>query len=93
MPLIDTRIDPVSEAFARNRDHTLGILAEVRALEQRTRDRSAQSRPLFEKRGQLLPRERIALLLDPGSSYLELSTLAGYGWTTRTWPNAFPAPV
>ncbi|MEO6623276.1 MAG: carboxyl transferase domain-containing protein [Burkholderiaceae bacterium] len=79
MSFIDTRIDPLSEAFADNRDYTLRMLAEVRALEQRTRDRSAQSRPLFEKRGQLLPRERIAVLLDPGSSYIELSTLAGYG--------------
>lgn len=29
-------------------------------------------------RGKLLPRERINLLLDKGSSFLELSTLAGY---------------
>ena len=79
MPFFDSRIDPQSEASANNRAHTLRMLAEVRALEQRTRDRSAQSRPLFEKRGQLLPRDRIALLLDPGSNYLELSTLAGYG--------------
>ena len=79
MPVIDTRIQPQSEAFATNREHMLRTLAEVRALEQRTRDRSAQSRPLFDKRGQLLPRDRIALLLDPGSDYLELSTLAGFG--------------
>ncbi len=79
MPVIDTRIDPHSEAFATNRDHMLRTLAEVRALEQRTRERSAQSRALFEKRGQLLPRERIALLLDPGSPYLPLCTLAGLG--------------
>jgi geranyl-CoA carboxylase beta subunit len=79
MPVIDTRIQPQSEAFATNRAHMLRTLAEVRALEQRTRDRSAQSRPLFDKRGQLLPRDRIALLLDPGSDYLELSTLAGFG--------------
>ncbi len=57
----------------------LQLLAEVRMLEQRTRERSAQSRALFEKRGQLLPRERIALLLDPGSNFLELSALAGFG--------------
>jgi geranyl-CoA carboxylase beta subunit len=31
----------------------------------------------FVKRGQLLPRERVALLLDKGSPFLELSTLAG----------------
>ena len=31
------------------------------------------------KRGKLLPRERIELLLDPGSPFLELSPLAGVG--------------
>ena len=34
--------------------------------------------PLFDKRGQLLPRERVARLLDPGVPFLELSTLAGW---------------
>lgn len=29
-------------------------------------------------RGKLLPRERIAALLDPGSPFLELSQLAGH---------------
>ncbi len=79
MTPFDSRIDPRSEAFATNRDHMLRMLAEVRGLEQRTRDRSALSKPLFDKRGQLLPRDRIALLLDPGSAYLELSALAGFG--------------
>ena len=31
-----------------------------------------------DKRGQLLPRERVARLLDPGIPFLELSTLAGW---------------
>ncbi|MFO1192479.1 MAG: acyl-CoA carboxylase subunit beta [Rhodoferax sp.] len=79
MPVLDTRIDPHSETFAANRAHMLRLLQEVRALEQRTRERSAASKPLFDQRGQLLPRERIALLLDPGSDYLELSALAGFG--------------
>ena len=73
MPVLDTRLDPHSEAFATNRSHMLRLLGEVRALEQRTRDRSAQSKPLFDKRGQLLPRDRIALLLDPASSFLASS--------------------
>jgi geranyl-CoA carboxylase beta subunit len=76
MPAIDTRITR-NDAWRVNRDHMATLLAEVRMLEQRTRDRSAQSRPLFDKRGQLLPRERLALLIDPGSSYVELSTMAG----------------
>ncbi|MGO4255147.1 acyl-CoA carboxylase subunit beta [Marmoricola sp. RAF53] len=31
------------------------------------------------KRGKLLPRERIELLIDPGTAFLELSPLAGWG--------------
>ena len=60
------------------REHQLGLIAEWRAIESRTRERSAQAAPLFAKRGQLLPRERVARLLDPGTPFLELSTLAGW---------------
>ncbi len=78
MPVIDTRIDPASTAFVENRTHMLGLIDAWRALEQRTRDESAKAAPLFERRGQLLPRERVARLLDPGAPWLELSTLSGY---------------
>ena len=54
-------------------------LQRLRALEQRAADASARARPVFERRGQLLPRERVALLLDPGRPWLPLCTLAGYG--------------
>ena len=40
--------------------------------------REQQAREKFQQRGQLLPRERLALLLDRGSPFLELSTLCGY---------------
>ena len=60
------------------RDYQLGLIAELRMIESRTRERSAQAGPLFAKRGQLLPRERVARLLDPGTPFLELSTLAGW---------------
>ena len=33
----------------------------------------------FRQRGKLLPRERLELLLDPGTPFLELSPLAAYG--------------
>jgi geranyl-CoA carboxylase beta subunit len=79
MPVLETRIQPQSDEFVCNRSHMEQRLNEAHALAQRTRDRSAVARPLFDKRGQLLPRERIALLIDPGSAYLELSALAGYG--------------
>ncbi|HQX58963.1 MAG: acyl-CoA carboxylase subunit beta [Rhodoferax sp.] len=78
MTTFESRINPHSDVFVANRTHMLRMLADVRELEQRTRDRSARSRPLFDKRAQLLPRDRIALLLDPGSAWLELSQLAGF---------------
>jgi geranyl-CoA carboxylase beta subunit len=57
---------------------TLERVAALRALEARTAQASQRSKPQFEKRGQLLPRERVALLLDPGQPWLPLCTLAGY---------------
>ncbi len=54
-------------------------LAEVRALEAQVVAESASKREKFESRGQLLPRERVARLIDRGSEFLELSPLAGLG--------------
>lgn len=60
--------------------------AGVEALIQTWRDAEARvvaaeqlAAPKFAKRGRLLPRERLALLLDRGAPFLELSTLAGLG--------------
>ena len=78
MATLDTRVVTQSEQYQGNRAALLEQLATLRALEQRTRDKSATSRPLFDKRGQLLPRERLGHLLDVAAPFLELSTLAGY---------------
>ncbi len=53
-------------------------IAALRALEQRAAGKSAEAGAVFERRGQLLPRERVGLLLDPGRPWLPLCTLAGY---------------
>ena len=76
MAHIESTISPGSEAFQANRASTLALLQRVREFEARTVQASAASRERFEKRGQLLPRERLALLLDPGTPFLELCTLA-----------------
>src|SRR5262249_37151367 len=54
-------------------------VAEFRAFEEQVRHTSNAKKDQFQKRGQLLPRERVALLLDRGSPFLEISTLAGLG--------------
>ena len=78
MPVIQSTLDTAGEAFQRNRAHMLGLVERLRTLEARARDASARAKPLFDKRGQLLPRERIARLLDAGAPWLDLSSLAGY---------------
>jgi geranyl-CoA carboxylase beta subunit len=64
--------------MSANREHMLQMIARWRDIEARTRERSAQAGPLYAKRGQLLPRERVQRLLDPGTPFLELSSLAGW---------------
>src|ERR1700751_5325355 len=78
MTIIENTIAPGSAAFKANRDGMLGLISRMRALEERTRSASGAAKDRFHKRGQLLPRERVALVLDPGTPFLELSTLAGY---------------
>jgi geranyl-CoA carboxylase beta subunit len=78
MPKIESRIDTAGATFAANRAHMQGLLAQLRATEARTRARSQEAGPRFARRGQILPRERVGLLLDPGAPALELSTLAGW---------------
>ncbi|MCC6212433.1 MAG: acyl-CoA carboxylase subunit beta [Burkholderiales bacterium] len=78
MPAILSKLDVSSAAFQANRAAMLERIGMLRDLEARTRRKSAAAKPLFDKRGQLLPRERIARLLDAGAPWLELSSLAGY---------------
>ncbi len=73
-----SRIDPRSEAFLQQRAAMLELIEGLRALEGRAVAASAAAKPAFDKRGALLPRERLARLLDPGAPFLELASLAGY---------------
>ena len=78
MPVFRTRVDTTSDEFARRREAMLGLVDELRSLEDRAVAASARADGRFAKRGQLPPRERVARLLDPGAPFLELRNLAGY---------------
>lgn len=78
MPAIQSQVDPQSESFRRERAQMLALIDSFRTLEDRVRNTSNSQEAKFRARKQLLPRERIALLLDRGSSWLEFSTLAGF---------------
>ena len=77
MPALRSTLNARSDAFAANSHRMRGLLAEVQRLENIVIAESQSKRVKFDERGQLLPRERVARLLDRGSSFLELSRLAG----------------
>src|SRR5689334_13164097 len=79
MPTLNTQLDAQSQAFKANAQRMAERLAEVQGLQAQVVAESESKRDKFEQRGQLLPRERVARLIDRGSVFLELSPLAGLG--------------
>ena len=78
MPVIESQIDPRSDEFKRNREGMLAAIEEFRTAEKTVQAVAERARGRFKQRKQLMPRERVALLLDRGAPYLELMSLAGY---------------
>ena len=78
MPVIESKIMINTKAFKKNAEDHTKLIDEFRLLENKVSDNSSRAKPKFDKRNQLLPRERVKRLLDPGSYYLPISTLAGY---------------
>ena len=78
MPVIHSEIDVHGEDFANNREAMLAAVDSFRQIERNCLNKAFEAKAKFEKRGQLLPRERLNLLLDPGAPFLELASLAGY---------------
>lgn len=77
MPKIESQLDASSPVYQARAERWGSALREIRALEDKVRQHSERARKKIESRGQLLPRERLDALLDRGSAFLALSTLAG----------------
>ena len=77
MSVIQSRVDPRSESFQTARQGMLELLDEVRAIEAHVRAWGEKRAAKYHGKGRLTPRERVDALLDPGTPFLELSTLAG----------------
>jgi 3-methylcrotonyl-CoA carboxylase beta subunit len=73
-----TRIDTASEGYATNHAHLQSLVYDLKArLELLAAGGPELAREKHLQRGKLLPRDRISLLLDPGSRFMEFSQLAG----------------
>jgi geranyl-CoA carboxylase beta subunit len=73
-----SKVNPTSAKFLDNRGEMLSLVERLRLLEERTVIRSNQRQPVFEKRGQIPPHERLSRLIDPGLPFLRLHSLANY---------------
>ncbi len=80
MHVLGSRIDVRSSEFIVNRDAMLEKLEEFESLQAEARMGGGQKYiDRHRERGKLLVRERIELLVDPDSPFLEFSTLAAWG--------------
>ena len=71
---------PTSEAFQANRDAHLQALAQIEAAAEAAAFGGGEaSRARHVSRGKMLPRDRVANLLDPGSPFLEIGATAAHG--------------
>jgi len=78
MAVIKSKIDPQSAEFNKNREAMQNAVEEFRAIEQKVIAKANEQTAKYHKRGQILPHERVNLLLDPGMPFLELASLAGH---------------
>jgi len=80
MTVLTTRVDTRSDEFAANRDAMLAKLDELAAEHAKAVAGGGEKYvERHRKRGKLLARERIELLVDEDSPFLELSPLAAWG--------------
>ena len=78
---ISVRHRPALRRVRRQCRDMRGLVEDLRAQGGRgcARRRRDRARNAIVARGKLLPRERVAALIDPGSPFLELSQLAAFG--------------
>ena len=80
MPVVTSNIDKRADEFRSNRSAMLEKLAEFEELMEVSRQGGGPKYiERHRKRGKLLARERLELLLDRDTPFLELSSLAGWG--------------
>jgi acetyl-CoA carboxylase carboxyltransferase component len=89
MSRIHSHISPQSEEFQANAAHHRALAAELREqIAQAAQGGSEDARRKHVERGKLLVRERIDLLLDEGTAFLELSPLAAHAVYDDAVPGA-----
>ncbi|KAI9676107.1 MAG: Methylcrotonoyl-CoA carboxylase beta chain, mitochondrial [Caeruleum heppii] len=76
---LTTNIDKSASQYRENAYQMAGLSRQLAELHAKIAEGgTAKSREKHLARGKMLPRDRVTALIDPGSSFLELSMLAGH---------------
>ena len=76
---LQTNVDPSSDEFRDNQKQVGDVVSRMQELTKRVqRGGSDKAREKHLARNKMLPRDRVAALIDPGTTFLELSPLAGH---------------
>ncbi len=89
MPLLESKVDRKSAEFAANESAMRVLVGELKARQAKSALGGGDAaRSKHVARGKLLPRDRVEMLLDPGTPFLELSPLAAFGMYGEESPGA-----
>ncbi|QSZ36981.1 hypothetical protein DSL72_009073 [Monilinia vaccinii-corymbosi] len=77
--VLPTNVDPSSEEYAQNASQMKPLIDRLSSLTAKIHQGGPlKAREKHIARKKMLPRDRITALIDPGTSFLELSALAGH---------------
>jgi len=89
MTVLDTKLNTRSPEFRASEEAMRGLVADLKdKIAKIAAGGGEEARAKHLARGKLLPRDRVTLLLDPGTPFLELSQLAAYGMYKDEAPSA-----
>ncbi len=89
MYTLKSKIDVKSDDFLRNKDLYLKEMEHYRSVLEKIRDGNQHKAiEKHKQRGKLLARERVDLLIDPNTPFLELSPMAALGQHGDQFPSA-----
>ena len=88
MHRIPTKIDVRSSDYRETYAHNQTLMQTLAERQTAVREAGAKNNQRMIERGKLPARERVELLLDPNTSFLELSTLAAHDMYDNETPGA-----
>ena len=89
MAILETKLNPRAADFIDNVKAMQALVDDLRAhCEKIAQGGGMEARNKHTARGKLLPRERVNMLLDPGTAFLEFSQLAAFNMYEQAAPSA-----